>query len=130
MFDELMKNKEEIMPKNYNGSCHCGGVRFAFSAEQIQRGLRCNCSICKRKGATMTAFTLAPEDIEINAETDLLSVYEFGSCIARHYFCNRCWIFPFHQTMRKPGHYRINIGCLESIDSSNLPFEVFDGAEL
>ena len=32
--------------------------------------------------------------------------------------------------MRKPGHYRINLGCLEGIDTSLLSFEVFNGAAI
>ena len=112
----------------YNGSCHCGAVKFHFTAPDIKDGLRCNCSICRRKGAVMTAFTLEPESISITAEQDVLRVYEFGTCVARHYFCNNCGIYPFHQTRSKPGQYRINIGCIDGIDSSNLPFKVFDGA--
>jgi hypothetical protein len=32
--------------------------------------------------------------------------------------------------MRKPGHYRINLGCVEGVDALALPVEVFDGASL
>jgi len=115
---------------NYQGSCHCGAVRFEFEGPEITSGLKCNCSICRRKGATMSPFMLAPEDIQISDAEKTLSTYEFGSKVAKHHFCSRCGIYTFHQTVRKPGHYRVNIGCLEGVDSTNVPFDVFDGASL
>lgn len=78
----------------------------------------------------MSAFTIAPEEIKINVEDDALATYEFGSRVAKHHFCKKCGIYPFHQTLRKPGHYRVNIGCVDGVDSLSLPFEVFDGASI
>lgn len=78
----------------------------------------------------MSSFTLSPTELTITAAADVISTYEFGNCIARHHFCSKCGIYPFHQTMRKPGHYRVNLGCLEDIDTSLLPFEIFNGANI
>lgn len=114
--------------KEHTGSCHCGAIRFRFRGPEIENGLRCNCSICRRKGALMTAFTVAPEDIEIEVDSDALGTYEFGHHIAKHHFCRRCGIYPFHQTMSKPGHYRINAGCVDGVEPSRLPFTLIDGA--
>ena len=114
----------------YSGSCHCGSIQFTFNHDEITSGLKCNCSICIRKGATMSAFTLSPQEIHIDIKDNSMSTYQFGSCVAKHHFCNNCGIYTFHQTMRKPGHYRVNIGCIEGLDSTNLPFDVFDGASL
>lgn len=117
--------------KEYRGSCHCGAIRFTFcQADPIESGLRCNCSICKRKGALMSAFVLAPGDIRIDVIGDSLATYDFRSGIAQHHFCKECGIYPFHQTMRKPGHYRVNLGCIDELDVLALPYEVFDGAAL
>ena len=115
---------------NYEGSCHCGSIGFHFEGPEISDGVRCNCSICRRKGATMTTFTIEPDMITINAEGGMLGTYEFGSCVAKHYFCKCCGIYPFHQSMLKPGQYRLNTGCIDGVDSSNLPFDVYDGASL
>ena len=116
--------------QQYTGSCHCGAVSFSFSGPHLDHGLRCNCSICRRKGALMTPFTLAPEALEVSAHDEALAIYEFGSRVAKHYFCRHCGIYTFHETMRQPGHFRANIGCLDGIDSYSLPVEVFDGASL
>ena len=114
----------------YKGSCHCGAIQFQFEGPEITEGVRCNCSICRRKGATMTTYTVESGNISIEASEKILSKYEFGSCVAQHYFCSGCGIYPFHQSMLKPGQYRLNTGCIDGIDSSNLPFTVFDGVSL
>lgn len=114
----------------YTGSCHCGAVRFHFNGPAIDAGMRCNCSICKRKGAVMSAFVIAPEDMRIDAADGALGTYAFGSGVAKHHFCTRCGIYPLHQTLRKPGHYRVNLGCVEGVDTFSLPVTVFDGASL
>ncbi len=115
--------------KTYTGSCHCGAIRFAFTAPPIRQGLRCTCSLCRRKGAPMSDF-IAPEDMRIDAAAGDLAVYTFGSGVARHFFCRCCGIYPFHQGRRKPGHYRVNLGCVDGLDALSLPVEVFDGASL
>lgn len=118
------------MPE-YRGSCHCGAVRFHFTAGQlIDRGLRCNCSICARKGAMMTPFVVAPDDFHIHAEPGALGLYRFGEGTAKHHFCTRCGIYTFHVTVRVPDHYRVNLGCIEGVDTFALPSDVFDGAHL
>lgn len=78
----------------------------------------------------MSAFTISKAELKVTADEGALSTYEFGSGAAKHHFCNRCGIYPFHQSMRQIGYYRINLGCLEGIDPSVLPFEVFNGASI
>lgn len=116
--------------QQYQGSCHCGAVRFTFQGEPLVKGLRCNCSICLRRGAAMSPYVIAPEHIQIEAEEGALATYSFGSCVAKHHFCKHCGIYPFHQTMRWPGHYRVNLGCVQGLDATKLPSDVFDGAAL
>ena len=92
--------------KKYQGSCHCGAIKFSFKSETIDRGIRCNCSIFRRKGAMMSEFALSPEQLKIEAEHDALGLYQFDTKIARHFFCTICGIYPFHETMRQPGPCR------------------------
>ena len=35
----------------YHARCHCGRVRFSFRSSKITAGIRCNCSLCVRRGA-------------------------------------------------------------------------------
>ena len=37
----------------YQGSCHCGRVKFEVDTE-LETTARCNCSLCRRKGAIMS----------------------------------------------------------------------------
>lgn len=113
-----------------HGSCHCGAVSYRCEAPDIDRGLRCNCSICRRKGALMSEFVIPKAEMQFEIEDGALSTYRFDSGIAQHHFCNRCGIYVFHETMRQPGHYRLNLGCVDGLDSFALPVEVFDGASL
>ncbi|WP_348945071.1 GFA family protein [Chitinibacter sp. FCG-7] len=114
----------------YRGSCHCGAVKFRISSPEITSGVRCNCSLCQRKGALMTPHIYSPEELVIESGEEQLSIYQFGSGVAKHYFCKVCGIYPFHQTMRKAGYYRVNVGCLEDLNPLTLPQDVFDGKSL
>jgi hypothetical protein len=118
------------MTKHYAGSCHCGAVGFAFAGQEIAKGLRCNCSICTRKGALMYPEFIPEAALEIDAQAGALGRYEFGAKTAKHYFCKHCGIYTFHESGRKPGHYRVNLGCVEGIDPFALEVEVFDGKHL
>lgn len=117
------------MPQ-YQGSCHCGSISYSFEAPEITKGLRCNCSICQKKGAVMSDFVLAPDELHIEIKDDALATYQFGNQVARHQFCRKCGIYPFHTTFRVPNHYRINLGCVEGVNPLDLEIAVFDGASL
>ena len=79
----------------------------------------------------MSDFTVAPDKFEINAEDGALGLYQFDTKIAKHYFCKTCGIYPFHETMRKPGHYyRVNLGCIDEIDTNAISADIFDGKSI
>ena len=75
----------------------------------------------------MSAFTLQAEAFSYEAENDVLGLYQFGTNVAKHYFCKNCGIYPFHETLRKPGQFRINLGCIDGIDINAISVELFDG---
>ena len=116
--------------KTYQGACHCGAVSFSFKHKEIENGLRCNCSICRRKGAVMSEFVISPDEIDIKVDNGELGVYQFDTKIAKHYFCKTCGIYPFHETMRKPGYYRVNLGCIDEINTIEIKIDVFDGQSI
>ena len=111
----------------YNGSCHCGGVTFTFDHGKIENGLRCNCSICRRKGAVMSDFTISPNDISFSVDISTLGKYQFDTKVAKHYFCKTCGIYPFHETLVNPGYFRVNLGCIDMIDTNSINVKVHDG---
>jgi hypothetical protein len=110
------------------GSCHCGAVQFEVRTA-VTPAARCNCSLCRRKGALMTpAFPVA--DLTIVSGEDALTLYQFNTNVAKHYFCKHCGIYPFHQTRKDPLLWRANIGCLEGVDAYALEAGLNDGASL
>ncbi|HEY7955311.1 MAG TPA: GFA family protein [Polyangia bacterium] len=125
--------------KSYSGSCHCGAVRFRFRSEEITSGCRCNCSICIRKGAVMSAKYIPAGDFEELQGADALTVYRFGDQDLDHCFCKICGISPFSVVARvpdsydgpaKPGHRRVNLGCVDGVDPLGLTVTVLDGRSL
>ena len=117
------------MPQ-FNGSCHCGSIKFSFESDEISGGLSCNCSYCERRAAVMSNPPVADADLKREIDGDALSCYQFGDKVAKHYFCNRCGNYTFHETMRKPGYFRVNLGCVEGVDSFEIERDVYNGREL
>ena len=116
--------------EKYKGSCHCGAVTFDVMCPEVMSIMRCNCSLCARKGIAMTTTTVAPEHIKICDPESVLTTYQFGTMTARHHFCNRCGIHTFVETRLNPGHFRINLGCVDKLDVTRLPEDIYDGALL
>ena len=70
------------------------------------------------------------DGLKVVAGSDKLSLYQFNTMTAKHYFCKECGIYTFHETARKPGHFRVNLGCVEGVDTFSLEADVFDGKNL
>ncbi|ACR14235.1 conserved hypothetical protein [Teredinibacter turnerae T7901] len=118
----------KVMPI-HKGQCHCGGVKFTVN---LPNGLieprRCNCSMCRRRGAVVASVAL--NDLTIVEGESLLSLYQFNTNTAKHYFCARCGIYTHHQRRSNPELYAFNIACLDGIDPfvlKNVP--VLDGED-
>lgn len=101
-------------------SCHCGLVKLELTLPNgIEKARRCNCSICRRKGAIIGAVSL--NGVRIIEGEDALSLYQFNTNAAIHYFCANCGIYTHHQLRSNPNEYGFNIGCLEGVNSFDLP---------
>ncbi len=112
--------------KTYGGSCHCGAVRFEIDTD-LTRATQCNCSICTRKGALH--HRVPPERFRLLRGHDALSLYQFGSGAARHWFCRHCGIHPYCNPRAAPDMYTINIRCLDCFaeEGRNVEVAQFDG---
>jgi hypothetical protein len=117
-----------MVMQTYQGSCHCGAIKFSFEAETITKGTRCNCSFCSRRGAMM--HLLPKTKFKIDAQEGALNFYQFGKKQAKHYFCKTCGIHTFSETTRRPGQYIVNLGCVEGVDTFALETTMFDGKHL
>ena len=111
----------------YRGSCHCGGVQFQIDAE-ITDVYTCDCSLCAKKNALMT--TVHEDKFSLMAGEDKLTLYQWNTKIARHYFCSVCGIYPFHRKRSMPDHYGVNVFCLEGFDPAGIPVRRTVGAAM
>ena len=115
-------------PVTFNGSCHCGAVRFIVTlTEGFASARRCTCSICRMRGAI--AVTSTPEAFRITQGEDELATYSFNTNIAEHHFCSRCGIYTHHKRRSNPNQLGVNVACLDGVS----PFDfgeviVFDGS--
>ena len=115
--DELMIKKlgNTKITKRHRLTCHCGKVELElYLPNGIEEPRRCDCSICRRKGAVVGSVLL--DDIKIIKGKKHLKLYQFNTNTAKHYFCSNCGIYTHHQRRSNPNQYGFNIGCLEGIN--------------
>lgn len=112
--------------KTYRGSCHCGAVRFEVDAD-LARLVRCNCSICTKKGGVFAA--VAPERFRLLDGESNLNLYQFNTKVSKHYFCKTCGIHPFGHPRSAPEKFLVNVRCLDDFDLESATYEIdlFDG---
>lgn len=113
---------------NHTGSCHCGAVKFEVRTTLVP-ATRCNCSLCRRKGALMSPV-FSVDDLHIVEGAEALAMYQFNTRAAQHFFCKICGIYPFHQTRKDARLWRVNLGCLDGVDAYALESVIADGASL
>lgn len=101
--------------KKHKASCHCGEVEFELD---LPNGLvdvrRCDCSLCRRRGAIAASIPLS--GIKILKGQESLRLYQFNTKTAEHYFCGTCGIYTHHQRRSNPAQYGFNVACLEGIN--------------
>ena len=104
--------------KIHAGSCHCGGVRFSVRWDLTEL-TTCDCSLCVKRNALMAK--VPEEALTVTQGEELLTLYEWNTRRAKHYFCRICGLYVFHRKRAAPDHFGVNIFCLDDFDSSALP---------
>ena len=101
-------------------TCHCGEVEAEIKLLEkgFEKLLRCNCSICKRKGYIMSP--VSPENFKLIKGKEILTLYKYHTKVANHYFCSKCGIHTHTNPRSNPKIYMINIACMDNIK----PFEL------
>ena len=105
-------------------TCHCGGVEGEVKMPEagFKKIMRCNCSLCKRKGYIIGV--LGPDDFKIIKGENLLKLYQYHTKTAMHFFCTVCGIHTHNRPRIDPKLYGINIACIEGVkpfDIKNIP---------
>jgi hypothetical protein len=95
---------------------------------KIEELTTCDCSLCVKRNAVMAKI---PEQaLTILAGEELLTLYQWNTRKAKHYFCSRCGIYVFHRKRAAPDHYGVNIFCIEGFDASSAPVRATEGANM
>ena len=113
--------------KNLSGGCHCGRIKFGL-AEVPAEAIRCNCSICRRKGYLL-AF-IAPNAFRLLTPRDNINTYTFNKHVIRHHFCKKCGCAPFGEGTGADGSgvVFVNLNCVDDFDTSSCAMTDVDGA--
>ena len=101
-------------------SCHCESVELEIkeSESAFNKFLRCNCSLCMKKGIIMTFAPIV--DVKITKGRDKLKLYQYHTKVAEHYFFFFFGIYTHHKQRSKRDTYGLNVGCIDEIDQFSL----------
>lgn len=114
----------------YVGSCHCGAVRFRVRFEADQVSFKCNCSMCSKTRAWLTA--VAPDALTLLSGEAELATYQFAARKIRHRFCQKCGVKLFGQSTDATGRpfFAVSLTALDDIPAARLaaiPIRYFNG---
>lgn len=120
------------MKKTYQGSCHCGAVRYEADIDLSKGSYKCNCSICT-KGRTWLAV-IGPEDFRLHAGELALSDYQFRTKQIHHMFCKHCGVhsFGWGEDGDLGKFYTVRLNCLDDVSTEelvNTPVTYVNGRE-
>jgi len=116
-----------VIRERHRATCHCGSVELElYLPDGIVDAGRCDCSMCRRRGAIAAAVPLS--GLRVLKGESVLRLYQFNTHTAKHYFCSNCGIYTHHQRRSHPDQYAYNVGCLEGVNPFDLgPVPTNDG---
>lgn len=107
-------------------TCHCGAVELALRNVDLATARRCDCSFCRRRGAMAASVALA--DLQVLRGAEHLTLYTWGTGVAKHYFCAICGNYTHHQRRSNPDEYGVNVGAIDGVNPATLdPVPWHDG---
>jgi hypothetical protein len=83
--------------------------------------------MCTKKG--MLGCYVAAERFELVQGESELTLYQFNTRVAKHFFCRRCGIHAFMNPRSNPNAFAVNVRCLDDfdLDVDNYQARLFDG---
>lgn len=113
----------------YHGHCHCGDVTFEVTTDDpLTAGVRCNCSLCRRKGFVMALMD--KDRFKLTSGADSLTDYQWNTNQAHHYFCSKCGIYTHHQPRTAPDKVGVNVGCIDELEPLTFSVDMRNGQSL
>lgn len=111
--------------KEIDGACHCGTVRLRVRlSDGLNSAQRCTCFYCRMKVAVSADLG----GVDVLSGADALTIYQFNTMSAKHYFCSKCGIYTHHKRRSNPNQYGVNAAILAGVspfDFAEVP--VMDG---
>ena len=112
--------------KTYQGSCHCGRVKFAADIDLAEGTGKCNCTSCWKK--RWWSCRAKPDGFRLLAGADEMPKGAQGG------FCKHCGVHLFgfvDVTEWNPvAYYSISVAALDDLDAAELaaaPVKFMDG---
>lgn len=103
------------MSGSLTGTCHCGAVEIEIRWDgEFKKLRRCDCSYCSRRWAVVASVKVG--DLKVLKGEEALSLYRWGTGVARHYFCSICGIYTHHRRRSDPSEYGVNIANFPGVD--------------
>lgn len=115
------------MKRAYQGSCHCGAVRFEADIDLGDGIRRCNCSFCLKLG--MKKALVPYEAVRVLSDRLLLEEYRpvpshWPEGDINHYYCSTCGAHPLSRAFLEKemgGHFwAVNVACLDNATEEEL----------
>ena len=76
----------------HRATCHCGAVELAVDlTDGLTSASRCD-----------------------------LTLYQWNTKTAKHWFCKTCGIYTHHQRRSNPNEYGVNAACIEGVNPRDL----------
>lgn len=98
-----------------SGTCHCGAVQIEIPWDgEFHKLRRCDCSYCRRRWAVVASVKVGA--LKVTKGEDRLSLYQWNTRTARHYFCSICGIYTHHQRRSDPTEFGVNIANFPNVN--------------
>jgi hypothetical protein len=109
----------------HKGGCHCGQVRFEVESPADIEVNECNCSVCCLTG--YLHLIVRKNKFKLISGQEELSIYQFNTNVAKHFFCTNCGIKSFYIPRSNPDGYSVNARCLNPETVTSMTINTFDG---
>lgn len=108
--------------KTYQGSCHCGRVKFQAGLDLADGTSKCNCTNCWKKRAWTAR--VKPENFKALAGETELSRYKAGATDGHGGFCKHCGVQLYNwievTEWNDTRYVSVSVAALDDLDPAEL----------
>ena len=121
----MAHSNNDLVLITHKGSCHCGKVQWQIEAPAHLETHTCNCSMCD---LSHYQHLIVPKHrFQLLEGEENLSEYNFGSGLAKHYFCKTCGVKSFYVPRSNPDGVSVHARCLKRDTILSISDTPFDG---